>query len=120
MISRTLILTVSILAAAPVAASQDCALCARSVVTTKDLAACFMAKYGSAVPKGSAVAIDLTGCGAGKRSVVPALPAPAKGLAKPDTRFIVSPAQLDCLRRRLADPALDLDPQARIDLESCE
>ena len=119
MLIRSALVMLAVAGGVSAAQPGECALCARSVVTTRTLAACFLSKYGAAEPKGAAVAIDLTGCAGGQRGIVTALPAPAKGLAKPDTRFLVSPAQLDCLRQRLSDPALELDPQARIELDTC-
>lgn len=108
----------ALMLATSVALADNCPFCAKTVVTNKDLATCFMEKYGAAAPTGVAVAVDLTGC-ARNRSIVQALPSPAKALGKPDTRFLLSPVQLECLRRKLADPALVLDPQASIDLGAC-
>jgi hypothetical protein len=101
------------------AADDGCPFCAKYVVTNSDLAACFLAKYGDLTSAGAgAVAIDLTRCAPG-RSIVAPLPMPIPGAERPDLRFLLSRAQVNCLREKLADPGLVLDPQARIDLESC-
>jgi len=105
--------------AATAVLADDCAICAKSVVTNSDLATCFLDKYGETDPAGAgAIAVDLTRCER-SRSIVQALPSPAMAVEEPDTRFLLSRAQLDCLVRKLEDPDLVLDPQARIDLGAC-
>ncbi len=101
----------------------DCGLCARTVVINSSLAGCFLERFPEWQFKDSAaIVVDLSSC-EGKeadRSVIAALPAPGAPLAEPDTEFIVTLAQLVCLKRKLEDPALVLDPSATIDLGACE
>jgi len=100
--------------------AQECAICAKSVVMSQDLATCFLDKYsGLSTETGAAVAVDLTACQKG-RTVVQALPSPAMADEQPDTKFVLSRRQVECLRTRLADKELDLDPTARIDLGACQ
>ena len=44
---------------------------------------------------------------------------PGVVVEEPDLEFMLSRAQLDCLKAKLEDPAIDLDPSAKIDLASC-
>ncbi|MDP3897135.1 MAG: hypothetical protein Q8Q62_10710 [Mesorhizobium sp.] len=105
--------------ASPPAGAETCPICARSVVTNSDLATCFLEKYGEAAGSGGgAVAVDLTRCER-SRSIVQALPGPAVPVEEPDTKFLLSRGQIECLRRKLEEPGLVLDPQARIDLGGC-
>ncbi len=100
---------------------DECGLCARSVVVNSALATCFLEKYAelSSRPAG-AVAIDLDDCEE-ERGVVAALRGPqAQAAEAPSRRFILSLPQLSCLKRKLEEPGMVLDPSARIDLESCE
>lgn len=101
------------------APAQDCAICAKSVVINADLAQCFLDKY----PKlgedaGAAVAVDLSKCSKA-RSIVQALPAPAMAVETPDTKFLLSRRQMECLRARIIGGDIKLDPSARIDLAAC-
>jgi hypothetical protein len=107
-------------ATASAARAQDCVICAKSVVINSDLAQCFLDKYsklGDAA--GAAVAIDLTQC-AKERSIVQALPTPTMAVDEPDTKFLLSRKQVECLRQQIVDGDLELDPSARIDLASCQ
>lgn len=108
--------------AASVAFAQEaCGLCARSVVVNSASAACFLEKYEEFAGRKSAnaIAIDLEGCEA-ERGVVAALRGPRTADAEqPSLRFIVSAAQLACLKQRLETPAAPLDPSLKIDLASC-
>lgn len=99
--------------------SQDaCGLCDKEVVITADLASCFLEQYQElASENGQAVVVDLTQCSS--RGVVEALPSPKTGSEEPDTKFMISRAQLDCLKQKLEEPGLVLDPAVKIDLESC-
>jgi len=95
-----------------------CGLCDKDVVITADLASCFLEQYQElASESGQAVVVDLTQCSS--RGVIEALPSPKVGVEEPDTRFMISRAQLDCLKQKLEEPGLVLDPAVKIDLESC-
>ncbi|MBN9070724.1 MAG: hypothetical protein J0H34_03810 [Rhizobiales bacterium] len=100
------------------ALAQDCGLCAKEVTVNSDLATCFLQEYGR-LSKGDskAVAVDLSECGS--RGVLEPLPAPKLGEREPDTKFIITRAQLDCLKAKLEEPDLVLDPAATIELSSC-
>lgn len=101
------------------AGQESCGLCATSVVVNEGLAECFLQRYETlAASTASPVAIDLSDCETA-RGIVPGLPT-AGGVAElPDTEFLVSRRQLACLRVKLQDPALDLDPSLRVSLEDC-
>lgn len=106
---------------ATAAAAQDsCGLCDKVIVTNSDLAACFLAKYQELQSAGKgAIVVDLSECPE-SRGVVEALPPPGVTVEEPDLQFMVSPAQLACLKKKLEEPGLVLDPSAKIDLESCQ
>ncbi len=108
------------LAGATALAAEPCAICATSVVTNSGLAECFLEKYAALSSEGgSAVAVDLTDCPA-ERGIVDALPTfGTKAVAEPDTEFLLTRGQLSCLKTKLEEPGLVLDPQARIDLGAC-
>lgn len=105
----------------PLAAfAQDCAICAKSVVINSDLAQCFLDKYSKlGDDAGAAVAVDLTQCAKG-RSIVQALPTPTAAVDEPDTKFLLSRKQVDCLREQIVEGEIELDPSARIDLAACQ
>lgn len=101
------------------AAGAACGLCDTEVVMNSELAACFLEKYGELAKSGDqAIAVDLSACEAG-RGIVEALPTPDLTAQEPDTQFLISRAQLDCLKKKLEQPDLVLDPSARIDLAAC-
>lgn len=106
--------------AGTVAAQGACGLCQQEIVTTPDLAECFLQRYDRlAGSNGSErVIVDLTDCER-SRSIVDALPTVDTMVEEPDLRFMVVRSQLDCLKARLEDPEVDLDPSARIRLDSC-
>lgn len=104
------------------AAAQPCGLCAREIVTNSLFASCFLARYETYDRISGVIVIDLSGCGDEEetdRGVIEALPQPGLVSAEPDTRFIVSRTQLDCLKEKLEEPDLVLDPSTVIDLGSC-
>ena len=119
---RTMRLLVSLMTAvgagiAP--ATADCVICAQSVVMNQDLADCFLQKFADpAAVSGEAVAVDLSRCER-SRSIVLALPTPKAAVEEPDTRFVLSRAQIACLRDKLEAEDIQLDPSARIDLGTC-
>lgn len=111
--------------ASPAPAQTSCGLCARTVVINAELAGCFLKRFSEWQSKSTAaIVVDLSGCeGApteADRGIVAALPTPGLAAALPDTQFIVTLGQLVCLKRKLEDPALVLDPAATIDLGACE
>ena len=109
-----LVLTIS-----SAAAQSDCGLCDKEIVINADLATCFLERYAEYAKAGDGtVVVDLSECTT--RGIVEALPGPgAAAAAEPDTMFMISREQLDCLKQKLEEPGLVLDPSARIDLESC-
>ncbi|MBK8457864.1 MAG: hypothetical protein IPL47_12780 [Phyllobacteriaceae bacterium] len=106
-------------------AQTDCGLCAKTIVINSALAGCFLKRFPEWQSKStSAIVVDLAGCEGApteeERGVVAALPTPGQVSATPDTEFILTLGQLVCLKRKLEDPALVLDPSATIDLGVCE
>lgn len=100
-------------------ADEACGLCAQSIVTNSSLADCFLEQYDQLEKgDGAAVAVDLSQCGS--RGIVEALPTPESGAVEPDTQFMISRAQLGCLKKKLEEPGLVLDPSARIELGGCQ
>lgn len=114
-----LALAVGLAVAAQAPAAEPCALCSKQIVTNSELAGCFLEKFAElSARKGAAVAVDLSDCPS-ERGIVDALPTLGGSGDPPDTSFLLSRAQLDCLKAKLEEPGLVLDPQARIDLGSC-
>ena len=100
-------------------AQDDCGLCEKEIVTNSSLADCFLSEYQKlATQSGAVVVVDLNNCEE-SRGVVEALPTPNSGTAPPDLEFMVSRSQLDCLKRKLEEPGLVLDPTATIALDAC-
>jgi hypothetical protein len=109
------------IAASPIPALADtpCKICATAVVTNAELAKCFLSSYDDLSRReGAAVVVDLSECER-DRGVVEALPLPSGPVAEPDLSFILSRPQLDCLKRKLEEPGLALDPAATIPLDRC-
>ncbi len=101
-------------------AQEACGLCAKAIVTNSSLADCFLQQFGALSRQSNgAIAVDLSACPE-ERGVVEALPTPNSApLEDPDIQFMLSRPQLDCLKGKLEEPGLVLDPQARIALDSC-
>lgn len=104
-------------------AEDSCGTCDKEIVTTQELADCFLEHYDQLAGNGDgAILIDLSACPQ-SRGVVEALAGPATGsnepVVEPSLRFMLSRTQLDCLKRKLEDPSAKLDPSAKIELESC-
>lgn len=117
---RGVVLLGALLSASAAAAAEPCGLCDREVVTNSALAACFLEVYSALAGKtGGAVVVDLSACEQ-SRGIVDALRLPGSGPLEPDVEFILTPEQLGCLKARLEQPDLALDPAARIELDSCE
>ena len=99
--------------------AAECVICADSVVMNEDLATCFLEKYADPeTVAGDTVAVDLSSCER-SRSIVLALPEPKAAVEEPDTKFLLSRGQVECLRDKLQSDEIDLDPSARIDLGTC-
>lgn len=123
MLRRTIAASLSLMLAganASAAAEQACGLCAKSVVINSALASCFLEQYPLLESRSTAtVAINLEDCEE-ERGVVAALKGPsAAGSAQPSRKFFLSLSQLVCLKRKLEDPGMELDPSAQIDLGDC-
>ncbi len=106
------------LASAGARAGEACGLCSQSIVTNSSLADCFLEQYDQlAKEDGTAIAVDLSDCGS--RGIVEALPSPNAAVVEPDTQFMLSRTQLDCLKKKLEEPGIVLDPSVKIELGSC-
>lgn len=100
-------------------AEEPCGLCDSEIVINSALATCFLENFQQYADKANgAVIVDLTGCEQ-DRSVVEPLAMPGAATEEPDTQFMVTKAQLDCLKAQLEQPDVKLDPSARIELGSC-
>lgn len=118
--AASLAVAAAFLMATAAAAQESCGLCDKVIVTNSDLAACFLAQYEELErTDGGAIAVDLSGCPE-SRGVVEALPPPGVTVEEPNLQFMLSRAQLACLKKKLEEPGLVLDPSAKIDLESCQ
>ena len=103
------------------ALAEDCGLCDKEVVTNAELAECFLNEYEKlAAGDGAVVVVDLSQCET-SRGLAEALPSPLQpeGSPEPDFQFMLSRSQLACLKQKLEEPGLVLDPSARIELASC-
>ena len=122
MVTRTIAAALSLMLAGAhvgAAAEQACGLCAKSVVINSALASCFLEQYPLLERRSTAtVAINLEDCEE-ERGVVAALRGPSAAGAQPSRKFFLSLSQLVCLKRKLEDPRMDLDPSAQIDLGDC-
>lgn len=113
-----------VMALTPALAEDACGLCASEVVMTSSLAKCFLSQYAALEESGgAAIVVDLSSCASAEpvqRGVVEALPSPMASEATPETEFIVSRGQLGCLKEKLQEPGLVLDPSATIKLDACD
>jgi hypothetical protein len=104
---------------AATSANAQCGLCDTEVVINSELATCFLSEFPALADRdGEAVAVDLSGCGT-SRGVVEALPEPSLGIDTPDTQFMLSRSHLTCLKQKLEEPGIVLDPTAKIELKDC-
>lgn len=122
LLSRTRVaaagLAVAVFSLTGASADDACGLCSQTVVLNSELANCFLEQYDQFAKKdGTAIAVDLSVCGS--RGIVEALPTPESAAVEPDTQFMISRAQLGCLKKKLEEPGLVLDPSAKIELGSC-
>ncbi len=130
LISAIALLAVSAPHIVSVAKANDCLICDREVVLDQKLAACFLDRYEILQSKqGGAIAVDLSDCPEPaetpvdeeqERGVIEALKMPEASPGQPDPTFMITRAQLTCLKRRLVDEDLNLDPAAKFELDDCE
>lgn len=116
--AMAMVLTV---AAVPALSVEPCGLCAREVAINPLLAACLLERYAVLATRGNGViAVDLSDCER-DRGIVASLPSVGQSTDdEPDLQFMLSRAQLDCLKIQLEKPGLVRDPLTRIDLGGCE
>lgn len=110
------------LSASGAGATEPCGLCDEKVVTNSALAECFLDEYPALAGKSAgAIVVDLSACEQ-QRGVVAPLAMPGEGgpEAEPSLTFMVTRAQLDCLKKKLEDDTTKLDPSATIELDGCE
>lgn len=111
--------------------ASDCLICDEEVVLDRKLATCFLERYEILQTRqGGALVVDLTDCpelnepasedGEQDRGVIEALKMPEASIGEPDPTFMITRTQLVCLKSRLEDDAIDLDPAAKIVLDDCE
>lgn len=111
-------LTAVLFAVSSATAETGCGICAEEVVINSDLAGCFLEQYQElAAQDQQAVVVDLSECQS--RGVIEALPGPDLNGPEPETRFMLTRGQLDCLKAKLEEPGLVLDPSAIINLGAC-
>jgi len=111
--------TIALCGVATAQAAKPCGLCNTEIVLNSELASCFLAEYQTlSAGDGAAIAVDLSQCGT-SRGGLEALPSPDGQELAPDLQFLISRIQLDCLKRKLEEPGLQLDPFTRIELASC-
>lgn len=116
------------LAAGPAPAGDECAICDEEVVLNTPLAHCFLDRFLTLSGKAANIVIvDLSDCPLTEtvdkeqdRGVIEALSMPDRARSEPRPKFIVSRAQLTCLKQRLEEGDIELDPAARIDLGGCQ
>lgn len=104
-------------------AEESCGTCAKEIVTNTELAACFLDNYDAFAGAGNgAVFVDLSTVCPQSRGVFEALAGPSSGepaTVEPSLKFMLSRAQLACLKKKLEAPGVKLDPSATIELGSC-
>lgn len=100
-------------------AEDPCGLCDKEIVTNSVLATCFLDQYQQLAAKANgAVVVDLSNCEE-SRGVIEPLPTPGEVVVEPDVQFLLTHAQLICLKGKLEQPGLVLDPTAKIELDAC-
>jgi hypothetical protein len=105
-----------------VGAEEPCGICDEQVVVNSALARCFLDGYPAlAEETKTTVVVDLSACEwEQERSIVTPLGGSGGVVSEPTVTFMVSRAQLDCLKAKLEEPGLALDPSATIELGVCE
>lgn len=101
-------------------AAGPCGICDDRIVTNSALAQCFLDEYPFLIDRtASAIVVDLSACEQ-ERSIVAPLASPDAQDIEPDVTFVVTKTQLDCLKGKLEQEGLKLDPFATIELDRCE
>lgn len=104
-------------------AEEPCGVCNEEIVVDEALANCFLEKYQQLADKnGAVVAVDLSDCPEGSRDVtgvIAPLAAPGGEVEEPDVRFMVTKGQLACIKNKLEEPGVVIDPMLKIDLANC-
>jgi hypothetical protein len=112
--------TAALAVAQPAKAQDSCGLCAKAVVIDAELAQCFLERYPQlATRTAGAVAVNLEDCETGRGVVAALRPPQAGGGTPPTLRFIASLAQLACIKAKIEEPGVQLDPSLTIDLATC-
>ena len=103
-------------------AQESCGICDEQVVTNSALARCFLDEYPALAEQAKAtVVVDLSACPReAERSIVSPLGGTGAAAAEPSVTFMITRAQLDCLKKKLEEPGLALDPSATIELGVCQ
>lgn len=115
----TAIVVAAVFSISNAAAGATCGICDTEIVLNSDLASCFLEQYDKlAKVSEPAIVVDLSDC-PGSRGIVEALPSADLTVDEPDTEFMISRTQLECLKKKLEQPGIELDPTATIDLASC-
>jgi len=120
LVSAGMALAGCITLATAASATDPCGLCDEEIVTNSALAQCFLDEYPFIAGKAKGpVVVDLSGCEQ-DRGIVQPLGAPGTQVAEPSVTFMVTPAQLNCLKKKLEQKQMmELDPSATIELDSC-
>jgi len=118
--SASIALVGCIALATAASATDPCGLCDEQIVTNSALAQCFLDEYPFIAGKAKGpVVVDLSACEQ-DRGIVQPLGTPGKQAAEPSVTFMVTPVQLDCLKKQLEQKQMmELDPSATIELDSC-
>ena len=115
----TVLVVAAVFSISNAAAGATCGICDTEIVINSELASCFLEQYDKlAALDEKAIVVDLSDC-AESRGIVEALPSANLTVDEPDTEFMISPSQLACLKQKLEDPNIELDPSATIDLAGC-
>lgn len=105
-------------------AEEPCGICDEQVVTNSALARCFLDEYPALAGQGKpTVVVDLSACDRvveEDRSIVTPLGGTGLPAVEPSVTFMLTRSQLDCLKSKLEEPGLALDPSATIELGVCE
>jgi hypothetical protein len=116
------LLAIALVLAGAASAQEPCGICDEQVVTNSALAKCFLDEYPALAGQAKAtVVVDLSACPQEEeRSIVTPLGGTGVPAAEPSVTFMVTRSQLDCLKSKLEEPGLALDPSATIELGVCE
>lgn len=119
LIGRSVGFATALLFASTALAAEPCGLCDKEVTINSALATCFLAQYQQLASRtDGTVVIDLSSCEQ-DRGVVEPLAMPGASIEDPDLQFMLTKEQMTCLKTKLEQPGLVLDPTAKIELDSC-